>query len=83
MDPGMMFAPGVRMTNSELGEGQRQQVNTLLAELQTKYNSNTTTFGEEAEVIATPKTFRQIQDIYSQMHASHELKVFWWTQALC
>ena len=57
-----MFGPITLMTN-ELGEEQRQQVNTLLAELQAKYNSNTTVFGE-AEVIATAKTFRQIQDIY-------------------
>ena len=40
-----MLVPSTLMTN-ELGEEQRQQVNTLLAELQAKHNSHTPIFGE-------------------------------------
>ena len=51
------------MINTELKEEQREQVNTLLAELQAKYNSNNTTFGED-EVLAPARTYGLIQEIY-------------------
>ena len=63
------WRPLFGMFNTELKEEQREQVNTLLAELQAKYNSNTTTFGED-EVIATARTYTLTQDIYHSKRTS-------------
>ena len=51
------------MINTELQDEQRAQVNTLLVELQAKFNSNNTTCAEE-EVLATARTYKLIQEIY-------------------
>ena len=59
---GHEWSPSSYMAH-KLGEHQRQQVNTLLAELQANHNSNTTVFGEE-EVMATAHTYTHIQEIY-------------------
>ena len=51
------------MINNELPQEKQHQVQTLLAELQEKFNSSDTKFTED-KVIATARTYKLIQEIY-------------------
>ena len=51
------------LINHELPEEKQHQVQTLLAELQEKFNSSDTKFTED-KVIATARTYKLIQEIY-------------------